>query len=167
MTSKMPFLMILEGRFQVLEARTRELRPKTMKNHKNDENGQNVTFWGCRRKPQNRCFFSSRKPKWVCVICGVPLVMGVSEGVHFWDPFLVTFGGLKWPLFNPNPPKQQPNPEKGHFRGVSKMTPKMTLFQKCQKVPKMTLFWTPQNDIWDKDDIFVTLGLKVVPPNGI
>ena len=68
---------------------------------------------------------------------------GVSRGVQKWDPFLVTFGGLKWPLFNPNPPFQPPKPEKGDFRGVSKMTPKMTLFQKCQKWPKWPLFGHP------------------------
>ena len=63
MSSKMPFLSLLEGRFEVLGPQTRDLRQKTIKNHKNDENGQNTTFWGCRRNPQNRCFFSSRKPK--------------------------------------------------------------------------------------------------------
>ena len=143
--------MILEGRFQVLEARTRELRPKTMKNHKNDENGQNVTFWGCRRKPQNRCFFSSRKPKWVCVICGVPLVMGVSEGGPLLGPLFGHFWGSKMTPFNP---------QMGLFtiviwnrvvsEGCPKWPQKSPFFKnvkKCQKWHFLDTFWTPQNDI--------------------
>ena len=56
------------------------------------------------------------------------------------DPFLGHFWGSKMTPFWPNPVYSSPRPERGGFRGVSKNDPKMTLFKKCQKVSKMTVF---------------------------
>ena len=96
---KMPFLSLLKGRFQVLGPQTRYLRKKIMKKHKNDENGQNVTFWGCRRNLQKRHFFSSRKPKWVCVKIGVTPREGGFRGGPKWDPLFGHFWGSKMTPF--------------------------------------------------------------------
>ena len=59
------------------------------------------------------------------------------------DPFLGHFWGSKMTPFWPNPVYSSPRPERGGFRGVSKNDPKMTLFKKCQKVSKMTVFRPP------------------------
>ena len=96
--SKIPLIL---GIHHVLGLESGFERQKITKSAKNHKNGQNDHFWGCRGKCQNRCFFSSRKPKWVCVIWGVPLVRGVSEGGPLLDPLLGHFWGSKMTPFNP------------------------------------------------------------------
>ena len=62
---------------------------------------------------------------------------GVSQRGPLLDPFFVTFGGLKWPLFNPNPPIPAPYSWIVSFQRGVRNDPKNDTFQ---KVPKMSLF---------------------------
>ena len=120
---------------------------KNHENHENHENGQNEHFLGCRGKCQKWHFFSSRKPKWVCVICGVPLVRGSPRGGSLFGPLFGHFWGSKMTPFNP---------QMGLFaiviwnRVVSEGCPKWpqkSLFfknvKKCQNDHFLVTFWTP------------------------
>ena len=103
------------------------------KNHQKSQKHQKSPKWplfGCREKCQNRSKSSSTKPKWVPVpTCEGVSQRGVQNGTLFWSKM-----GHFWGLFRPSFDHfLQLNLEYSGFIGVSKRTPKITLFQKCQK----------------------------------